>query len=222
MTGPREAASNTAETLGGTAGSGEPPRDLRQRKRRNTRSPADQEEAILAAAADEFTVAGIAQANVDAVAARAGVSRSTLYRRFPNKDALLHAVAADRYERGMRTLDAAVAGLGPSDAVVEAFYRGAQMISDDPLLNRLILADHGVKRLTAELGALFVEVATARIAAVLRDAGAQMPADDLAQAVEIHVRLVISYLEMPSSDDSRREPSSVRHFAATFLAPMIW
>ncbi|MCM3894934.1 TetR/AcrR family transcriptional regulator [Gordonia sputi] len=202
--------------------SGEPPRDGRQRKPRNTRSPADQEAAILAAAADEFTVAGIVQANVDAVASRAGVSRSTLYRRFPNKDALLLAVAADRYERGMRTLDAAVAGLGPSDAVVEAFYRGAQMISDDPLLNRLILADHGVKRLTAELGALFVEVATARIAAVLRDAGAQMPADDLTQAVEIHVRLVISYLEMPSSDDSRREPSSVRHFAATFLAPMIW
>ena len=202
--------------------SGEPPRDGRQRKRRNTRSPADQEAAILAAAADEFTVAGIVQANVDAVASRAGVSRSTLYRRFPNKDALLLAVAADRYERGMRALDAAVAGLGPSDAVVEAFYRGAQMISDDPLLNRLILADHGVKRLTAELGALFVEVATARIAAVLRDAGAQMPADDLTQAVEIHVRLVISYLEMPSSDDSRREPSSVRHFAATFLAPMIW
>ncbi len=202
--------------------SGEPPRDGRQRKRRNTRSPADQEAAILAAAADEFTVAGIVQANVDAVASRAGVSRSTLYRRFPNKDALLLAVAADRYERGMRTLDAAVAGLGPSDAVVEAFYRGAQMISDDPLLNRLILADHGVKRLTAELGALFVEVATARIAAVLRDAGAQMPADDLTRAVEIHVRLVISYLEMPSSDDSRREPSSVRHFAATFLAPMIW
>ena len=202
--------------------SGEPPRDGRQRKRRNTRSPADQEAAILAAAADEFTVAGIAQANVDAVASRAGVSRSTLYRRFPNKDALLLAVAADRYERGMRALDAAVAGLGPSDAVVEAFYRGAQMISDDPLLNRLILADHGVKRLTAELGALFVEVATARIAAVLRDAGAQMPADDLTQAVETHVRLVISYLEMPASDDSRREPSSVRHFAATFLAPMIW
>ena len=202
--------------------SGEPPRDGRQRKRRNTRSPADQEAAILAAAADEFTVAGIAQANVDAVASRAGVSRSTLYRRFPNRDALLLAVAADRYERGMRALDAAVAGLGPSDAVVEAFYRGAQMISDDPLLNRLILADHGVKRLTAELGALFVEVATARIAAVLRDAGAQMPAEDLTQAVEIHVRLVISYLEMPSSDDSRREPSSVRHFAATFLAPMIW
>ena len=96
-------AEHTANS--GHAGeSGEPPRDLRQRKRRNTRSPADQEEAILSAAADEFTVAGIAQANVDAVAARAGVSRSTLYRRFPNKDALLHAVAADRYERGMRTV----------------------------------------------------------------------------------------------------------------------
>lgn len=216
--------SGSVRAASGSVSAGAAPMDpdVRRRKRRNTRSPADQEAAILAAAADEFTHAGIAQANVDAVAARAGVSRSTLYRRFANKDALLHAVAADRYERGMRELDAAVAGLGPSDAVVEAFWRGARMVSDDPLLHRLILADHGLKRLTAELGALFVEVATARIAAVLRAAGARMPADDLIQAVEIHVRLVISYLEMPSSDAERREPASVRQFAETFLAPMIW
>lgn len=207
---------------GATSGTAEPPAPAGARKRRNTRSPADQEAAILAAAAEEFTAAGVAQANVDAVAAKAGVSRSTLYRRFPNKDALLHAVAADRYERGMRTLDAAVSGLGPADAVIEAFFQGAQMISDDPLVNRLILADHGMRRLTTGLGALFVEMATARIAAVLRTAGAQMPDKDLFDAVEIHVRLVISFLEMPSSDESRREPRSVRDFAATFLAPMIW
>ena len=40
---------------------------------------------ILAAAEVEFAETGVRKANVDTVAARAGVSRSTLYRRFASK-----------------------------------------------------------------------------------------------------------------------------------------
>ena len=38
---------------------------------------------------------------------------------------------------------------------------------------------------------------------------------------ELHVRLVMSYLETPSAEEYRRTPDYVRHLAATFLAPMI-
>lgn len=194
----------------------------RRRKVRNTDSPADQNSAIIAAAEAEFTEVGVRRANVDEVAKRAGVSRSTLYRRFPNKEALLLGVAEELYERGMARLVDAVRGLGPREAVIEAFAAGAAMISDEPLMRRLVLTDHDMAPITASVTALFIDVATGRVAATLRTAGAQMPDEDLLEAVEIHVRLVISFLETPASDEARREPDRVRAFAEKFLAPMIW
>ena len=192
------------------------------RKVRNTDSPEAQEAAILAAAGEEFTAVGVRRANVDEVAARAGVSRSTLYRRFPNKEALLLAVADDAYERGMVKLEEAAVGLGPKAALVEAFALGASMIVEDPLLHRIVMTDLEMKSITATMTSLFIDMVTQRVAATLRTEGAEMPEDDLLQAVEIHVRLVISYLETPSSDESRQQPEYVREFATKFLAPMIW
>ncbi|MFW0783956.1 helix-turn-helix domain-containing protein [Gordonia sp. CPCC 206044] len=192
------------------------------RKTRNTSSPEDQEQSILAAAGAEFTEVGVRRANMDEVAARAGVSRSTLYRRFPNKEALLLAVANDLYERGMRRLELAVVGRGPADAVVEAFAEGAVMISEDPLMRRLVLTDSEMKGITAAVTSLFIDMVTDRVAATLRTAGAKMPDDELRQSVELHVRLVISFLEVPASDEDRQSPAAVRELAAKYLAPMIW
>ena len=49
-------------------------------------------DALLDAARDVFEEYGARRANVDDIARAAGISRSTLYRRFPNKEALLEAV----------------------------------------------------------------------------------------------------------------------------------
>ena len=191
------------------------------RKTRNTLSSQDQESMILAAAEVEFAETGVRKANVDTVAARAGVSRSTLYRRFANKEELLVAVAQRQYERVMRDLDTAVAGLSPQEAVVEAFVAGATLIEQDRLVRRLLI-DGDVKILTAHMPSLFIELATERVAATLRRAGAQMPADDLHDVVEIHVRLVISFMEVPPSDTGRWSPEKVRATVGKFIAPMVW
>ncbi|HNP57651.1 MAG TPA: helix-turn-helix domain-containing protein [Gordonia sp. (in: high G+C Gram-positive bacteria)] len=195
---------------------------MSSRKARSTATVEDQESAILHAAANEFAAVGARRANMDEVAAAAGVSRSTLYRRFPNKDSLLLAVASEAYERGMRQLEEAVAGLGPREAVVEAFATGAEMISTDPLLSRMVLEDYEVRNFADSINTLFIDIVTERIVATMRAAGAQMPDDLLHQAVELHVRLVISYLENPVTDPARTTPEYVRQLAATFLAPMIY
>ncbi|MBD0021131.1 TetR family transcriptional regulator [Gordonia pseudamarae] len=191
------------------------------RKTRNTLSSQDQELMILAAAELEFTEAGVRKANIDTVAARAGVSRSTLYRRFANKEELLLAVAQHVYDRVMRELDTAVAGLSPQDAVVEAFVAGARIIEQDNLVRRL-LVDGDVKVLTAQMPALFIELAIARVASTLRRAGARMPDADLHDVVEIHVRLVMSFMEVPPSDTGRWAPAKVRDTVGRFIAPMVW
>lgn len=193
-----------------------------ERKSRVTTSPGQQEAMILEAAAHEFTDVGVRQANMDAIARAAGVSRSTLYRRFPSKENLLIALANQVFERGMTELEDAVRGLKPADAVVEAFAHGAQMIDSDPLLHRMVVDDSEIRTLTASMSALFIDMVTDRVAASLRTAGAVMPDDDLHRAVEIHVRLVISYLELPNSDESQRTPEAVRSLAASFLAPMVY
>ena len=56
---------------------------------RSTATPSEQEEAILKAAAEEVALVGIGRASMDVVARQAGVSRSTLYRRFPSRDLLI-------------------------------------------------------------------------------------------------------------------------------------
>lgn len=191
------------------------------RKARVTASPEEQELAILDAAAEEFTEVGVRQANMDSIAKAAGVSRSTLYRRFPSKDNLLIALANRTFENGMAQLEEAVAGLSPADAVVEAFAHGAAMVESDPLLNRMVLQDSEIRGLTASMSALFIDMVTDRVAGTIRTAGATMPDVDLRKAVELQVRLVISFLEIPASDDADRTPEAVRAMAATFLAPMI-
>ncbi|QRY61617.1 helix-turn-helix transcriptional regulator [Gordonia sp. PDNC005] len=192
------------------------------RKPRVTVPPSVQEEAILEAAAAEFTDVGVRRANMDEVARVAGVSRSTLYRRFPNKDNLLLAVANRTFENGMARIEANVAGLGPSDAVIEAFATGADMVENDPLLRRVVFEDVEIRSITATVSSLFIAMITDRVATTLRRAGATMPDDDLRQAVELHVRLVTSFLEVPVDEPERRTPEYARNVAAKFLAPMIY
>ena len=50
---------------------------------------------ILSVAAAEFIGRGYAEASMSRIAADAGVSKKTIYARYPNKDALLMAVAGD-------------------------------------------------------------------------------------------------------------------------------
>jgi len=65
-------------------------RPLRADARRNR-------ERVLAAAEEVFSEAGL-RAQIDEVARRAGVGVGTVCRNFPNKEALVEAVLASRYE----------------------------------------------------------------------------------------------------------------------------
>lgn len=56
-------------------------------------------QAILDAAVDEFCRSGFERARMDAIAARAGIGKSTIYEYFPSKLALLEAVGEMMYNR---------------------------------------------------------------------------------------------------------------------------
>ena len=98
---------------------------------------------ILEAARHVFERYGTRRANVEDVARRAGVSRSTLYRAYPNKEALLEAVLLRQFDDFLTQLDRVAADLPPQEAVVECFTRGMA-------LTREIVRERGLAVLFTE------------------------------------------------------------------------
>jgi AcrR family transcriptional regulator len=88
------------------------PADLRLRER------------LIDAATDEFAAAGYAGARLDAIAARAGVTKGGLYFHFDGKEALFFAVLDHWRERRRRLLRLPVAGVEPAAGTLHAFLAG--------------------------------------------------------------------------------------------------
>jgi AcrR family transcriptional regulator len=90
------------------------PRDAEPRQRDADRS----QQAILAAARDEFAEHGLGGARVDRIAERAGLDKRLLYYYFDSKDALFLAVLEDTY-RGIREAERKLhlTDLPPAEAV---------------------------------------------------------------------------------------------------------
>lgn len=68
-------------------------------------------EALLAVAAEVFYTEGIAATGVDAVAARAGISKPTLYAQFGSKRELVAAVLTRRHEKQRDSWQAYLSGV---------------------------------------------------------------------------------------------------------------
>ena len=76
---------------------------------------------VIAAAREAFAEGGAAT-SLEEIARRAGVGIGTLYRNFPNRQALLEAVYVDEVEAMSRTADG-MADLAPWDALVGWLHR---------------------------------------------------------------------------------------------------
>lgn len=88
-------------------------------------------ERILQAARDVFEAAG-SDAQMDDVAAAAGVGVGTVYRHFPNKEALIGELLRQKFERIAGVLAEAQAAPGdPGEALLAALTRSAEYIEVD-------------------------------------------------------------------------------------------
>lgn len=97
----------------------------------------DLDRTILDTAHAVFETYGVRRANIEDVATRAGVSRSTIYRRFPTKDELFERVVRREAELFFAALNQATNGHNPREAVIEAFTLGVRLIRDSPLYSRI-------------------------------------------------------------------------------------
>jgi AcrR family transcriptional regulator len=119
------------------------PRPLRADARRNR-------ERVLVAAQVVFGEHG-REAQMDDVARRAGVGVGTVYRHFPTKEALIEALAVDRFERILAVGKAALERTDPWEAFVEALWSGAELTASDRSFTEIVGEIQGPMPLPAEL-----------------------------------------------------------------------
>ena len=178
--------------------------------------------AILDAAQRVFEQYGARRANVEDVARAAGVSRSTLYRAYPNKDVLLEAVLVRELDAFLTELDRVAADLQPRQAVVECFARGMALTREIPLLARLAESEPDVVTAAGAASQSSLVLGSAdRVAGTLRRAGATMPDSELRAVAELMLRLAWTFLLNPRGGLDVTDEEAVREYARRYLAPMV-
>ena len=117
----------------------EPERPLRKDAERNRRR-------ILAAAAEVFTERGL-EATLDDVARHAGVGVGTVYRRFPDKAALIDALFEERIDILVDLATEAYGADDPWQGLAGFMEAAAEMLSTDKGLRQILMfAPYGHKR----------------------------------------------------------------------------
>jgi AcrR family transcriptional regulator len=111
-------------------------------RRRKTARPAE----ILSAALASFTERGFAATRLDDVAARAGVTKGTLYLYFDSKEELFKAVVRQELVPNLERAEALVAGsAAPSLDLLEQLVRTFARVIGSPLgaIPKLVLTEAG-------------------------------------------------------------------------------
>lgn len=188
---------------------------------------ADAGTAILDAALVELERHGFRKVALDDVARRAGVSRTTIYRRFANRDELVGAVIERENVALFADIAAELKSAKPkANYYVEAFTLSImrfrrhrvlnQMIVDDPALTQELLHRHygaAVERMAAALRVIFPEGFAERIGA---------PAvNDLADTILRYAAMVLllpSVQPLQTADEVRA--FATRHFLPSLPAAL--
>jgi AcrR family transcriptional regulator len=185
--------------------------------------PADATSAILDAALVEFERHGIGRVALDDVARRAGVSRTTIYRRFANRDELVAAVIERENVALFADIAAELKQAGPqSNYYVEAFTLSILRFRRHRVLNQLITEQPAVVLAQARH---HYPRALERVAEALRvifpdgfaDRIGEQAVVDLADTI---LRYAAMLLMLPSAEPVET-PDDIRAFATRHFLPSL-
>lgn len=181
----------------------------------------DLDRTILDTARAVFETYGVRRANIEDVAARAGVSRSTVYRRFPTKDELFAQVVRREAALFFGTLDQATAGCDPRQAVIEAFALGVRLVADSPLYSRIADSEPELFGLFSRSHVFPIRQFADGIAHTLRRCGAAVDGPDLDNIADILLRVALGIIVFPTERLDITDAVAVRDYAARYLVPII-
>jgi TetR/AcrR family transcriptional regulator, repressor for uid operon len=182
-------------------------------------------ERILDAARDLVAASGLRRLTMDDVAARAGVGRMTVYRRFGDRERLVDALAIREVRRCLAELDAAVDTSDPiAEQMADGFAAAIRLARTHPLLERFARyePESALEALNADGGAIFA-MSRAFTAGLLRQAQARGEVGDIDpdHAAEILVRLGVTFVLIPSTALPLDDEARVRDVARALIAPIL-
>ena len=172
---------------------------------------------LLDAALEAATIHGIARLSMGDVARRADLSRQTLYRHFPSKDALVAAVVtAETTQLIEQVVAAAVQETEPQASLEAGLLAALTVLRDHPLLDRLVRTEPEalLPLLTTDSSPVMVQVRSV-VEAILAGGSPDLTDDAVAlrRFADVVTRLLISYA-VSAPDDP---PEVVAHYLSTFL-----
>ena len=133
--------------------------------------PARDDDRILDAARDTILAVGLRRTTVSDVARRAGLSRMTVYRRYPDGAALIRALMWREFGGLLEQVQTEVAGLPRARSrLVTATVRIVERLAEHPLMRRLL-------DLEPELLLPYVTVSTGRFQDAARELVAAVVAE---------------------------------------------
>lgn len=183
----------------------------------------DSTRAILDAALVEFDRHGIRRVALDDVARRAGVSRTTIYRRFANKDELIAAVIDRENAKLFEDIAHELKSAPPqSNYYVEAFTSAMLLAREHRVLHHMSIDEPA---LSLELAKLHYDAAVTRIEAALRvifpSGFAERQGPGVVRELADNIwRYALMVLLLPSADPIET-PEEIRAFATKHFLPSL-
>lgn len=181
---------------------------------------------ILDGAVGACAAHGISALTIDGVARRAGVNRTTIYRRFGDRDALLQAMTLREGERMAQAITESVAGIeDPADQLVEGFAAALRLADAHPVIRRtaqfepqdLIAAGLADGAALLRLGSTFAATGVRKL-----QANGRATHLDAEAVGETMARLFASFVLLPAQQaiDVRSE-AGARSYARRTLVPFL-
>ena len=179
---------------------------------------------IVDAALRQFELFGINRSTVEQITRRAGLSRVTLYRRFPGKRQLIEAVMMRKLTGFLEDLEREIATYPTAeDKLTEGFVFALAALREDALLSRLLESEPEtfVPYLTVQ-GAPVLQAAADFLATHLaRDLDDDRTGTELLTVADLTVRLMISFVLTPHTTVDLDDPQTARAYAQKYLAPIL-
>ena len=172
---------------------------------------------LLDAAGLAFERFGVAHATMTDVARTAGCSRATLYRYFPNREALHLGFVHRATLRIAATMTTEPAN-GSPDAIVDLVLHGIAAVRDDPLLAVWFEPENVAIPIAVSQSSDLLRAMTTALAGELAgelDGDARSPADVELRGAWL-LRCIVSFLAMPAESDEVE-----RQLLETFVVPLL-
>lgn len=181
---------------------------------------------ILAVTGEEARRVGPDRVRMGEVAARAGISRASLYRYFANKDELIQAYTMRELDRIFTGIDEAMDSYDSFEERLGAAFAYAipAMRAHPVFVAVLDIAERQIMRMTLQSGEVLGharDLVMERINRSVREGRIRIDQFDAAIAGEVMARLVISLLATPESIARLESGEDARDFATRYVLPLI-